>query len=134
MTDTKIKFLHLRKTQADYSVSSFGGLTVAYEVDETSNSIRYAVAKVNKTDRYIKRLGRELAAQRLADLKANSNTEQTGVITLEDIYKALPTNISPSGFAKLNVVDFDWFTTTEAVIEAVSTDDRFAKNIKHSWH
>lgn len=122
--DQSIKFLHLRAANKDFTISSFGGLTVAYRLDQANNVIHYAVACVNKKDRYMKKIGRPLAAERL-----NAFTDETkcGTVTLNDIAATYMHRLSPEGIAKLNVVDFDWFVTKEAVIGVVTSDERFAK-------
>ena len=54
-----IKYMHLR------SMTSRGGVTIAYETNSYSNTITFAVALCSKDDNFNKSIGREIAAARL---------------------------------------------------------------------
>jgi len=130
MSDTSIKYLHLRAEAKDFTLSSFGGLTVAYRLDQVNNLIHYAVACVNHKDRYTKKIGCALAAERL---NAGTDITKCGTVTLDDFSKNCVLPISPQSFSKLNVVDFNWYTTTSIIIQVVLADERFSKFAKNHW-
>lgn len=66
LTNTSIdnpKFLHIRNVSPEDKISSKGGLTIAYYLE--NNNIRYAEAHCHPKDTFCKRLGRVKAAGRL---------------------------------------------------------------------
>ena len=128
--DTSIKFLHIRAANKDFTLSPFGGLTVAYRLDQANNIIYYAVACVSRKDRFKKKIGRNLATERLS---AYTDETKCGTVSLNDLAATYTHRLSPEGLAKLNVVDFDWFVTKEAVTGVVLKDERFAQFTKRIW-
>lgn len=75
-SDLKIKFAHIRHKYTidtgavlDEVISPNGGVTVAYVVDEVFNVLGYSYAKCSKKDNYNKKVGRQIAQNRLKSPK-----------------------------------------------------------------
>lgn len=58
-----VKFVHLRYLTPAGEADSFGGITVAAR--ENGAGVEYALARCNRTDRYVKKIGRTKAQARL---------------------------------------------------------------------
>lgn len=60
----KIKYIHLRNYDVYGYPTTKGGKTIAFQVD--GDKVRYAIAHCNEGDNFCRRIGRLIAAGRLA--------------------------------------------------------------------
>lgn len=61
----KTSFIHIRVKTPQGNILPNGGTTIAFQHDENSNNILYAIAQCNPHDNYNKAYGRMKAAGRL---------------------------------------------------------------------
>lgn len=68
---SEVKFIHLRNFNADGSVATRGGITIAYreERDDNGPVARYAAAYCSERDNYCRSTGRAIAQGRLDSKK-----------------------------------------------------------------
>lgn len=65
----RIRYIHLRRPNAERTLPlSRGGLTIAYQEDEATNKIKFAVAECSDKDNFSRKTGRNIASARLRHL------------------------------------------------------------------
>jgi hypothetical protein len=108
---SKINFVHVRS--GFFSIDPRGGLTVGYR--EEGNTIRYALAKVNPTDVYCKKTGRDLVIERL------SSDKTSWVIDFDFIKRTSGVDgvVKSSIINTLTLQDFTLRSIREVVLHAV---------------
>ena len=60
-----VKFIHIRECDEDGELLQFGGATIAYTINETLKSIFLNVSKCSVNDHFSRKIGREVAQERL---------------------------------------------------------------------
>lgn len=60
-----VKIAHIRYPAEDGSIDNRGGITIAAQVNENHQVIKYAVAKCNRIDNFVKRSGWNKAVGRV---------------------------------------------------------------------
>lgn len=107
MSDSKIKFAHYRMTNADGSIVSRGGMTLAYQsvVEGEKTTVRYAHANCSPSDNYSKVLGAKMAGGRMLSKRAKSfeGTERELLDAVDQQFAAV--NREAMIFAKLNGIE-----------------------------
>jgi len=61
MLPNKIKYIHLREFDRFGNTEHKGGKTVAWQLNDTANSIEYGFSLVHPDDRYVKATGRKVS-------------------------------------------------------------------------
>ena len=74
-SSTGTKFLHFRAIDERGNVNPHGGVTIAYQTDQ-SGATYYGTARCSEDDNFVKRAGRRLAAFRLSQM----SYPHTGVV------------------------------------------------------
>lgn len=112
MPKADIKFIHMREYDAFGYMAPNGGRTIAFRLDTTNNQVVYAVAKVNKIDRYVRATGRAVAE---AHLNAGNNLR---ILNMDALANYI-TDLTPNAVAKLRILDVDGAVVTDAIVDEV---------------
>jgi hypothetical protein len=83
----RVKTLKCAKAEQQdiFQISSYGGLTVAIR-PIAENTFSYAIAYCNEKDRFVKKIGRELAAEKLGNSATIFQSQYTNIF---DVYTDL---------------------------------------------